>query len=192
MGKGELRDQNYANVLLDTRLVDVTLAILDKPSTKAEGVELILELHVLLYANVQCAQKMVNRNVCRDVMGLLDKHKGNKGIRGKVMHIIQQSSKIKANQKKLLEDKVLDKVLAMKPEEEEEELALLGVLGNFTKSEEGVAGLREGQALAKCMEVLVKHPYEEQFNNLGGQVLGKIATQQDLQKALDSVMAEDA
>lgn len=56
---------------------------------------------------------MVNRNVCRDVMGLLDKHKANKGIRGKVMNIIQQSSKIKANQKKLLEDKVLDKVLAI-------------------------------------------------------------------------------
>lgn len=68
----------------------------------------------------------------------------------------------------------------------------MGVLGNFTKSEEGVSGLREGNALDKCMEVLMKHPYQEDFNQLGGQLLGKIATQQDLQKGLDSVMAEDA
>lgn len=55
VGIGEHRDQNYASILLDTRLVDVTLAILDKPTTKPDNVELILELHILLYANIQCA-----------------------------------------------------------------------------------------------------------------------------------------
>ena len=106
------------------------------------------------------------------------------------MNIIQQSSKIKANQKKLLQDNVLEKVLAIEPEEEEE-LGLLGVMGNFTKSEEGLESLRQGKALEKCMEVLIKHPYDEQFSQLGGHLLGKIATQSDLQKAMDSVMAQD-
>ena len=101
---------------------------------------------------------MVNKNVVKEVMGMMDKYSNNPRIRNQGLDIIMQSCKYKQNQKKLLDDKVLEKVLDLGQLSDEEELKQLKIMNNFSKTEQGQQIMQQGQkGIEKAVELMMKH-----------------------------------
>lgn len=70
----------------------------------------------------------------------------------------------------------------------DEDIPILNILNNFCKSEEGIERMQNNQkGIDKCMELLMKHNDKEEYQHLGGQILGKISKEDDLQKAIKSI-----